>query len=516
MFSSSQIRLGLVSLGVIGVLYVASFYDYILFHAFAEIFGMVVAYSIFIFAWNTRRLARNSFFLNIGIAFLFIGFIDLIHFLVYKGMGIFPNMMGNVAAQLWLAARGLQAVSLCAAFVMIRRRARAGLFFAVYGFLTALAFFSIFVWKNFPNCFIEPGGLTPFKEMTEWIVAFLFLLAAVLLLIYRKRFDRQIFRDLLYSTFLMILTELSLTLYKDVFGFFNMVGHLCKIFGFYFIYKAVLEIGLTRPIRFLFLDLKNSQERLALDVVELEKKENELRLAKTELERSNRELEQFASVASHDLQEPLRKISFFAERLAAGENDAQKERDYLERVLSATHRMRTLIEDLLNYARVGTRAGSFEEVSLSDEIQTLLADIEIKVAETGAVIQIGELPTLYADRMQLRQLFQNLILNAIKFKKKDQTPQIEIRATPSGEGMEIRVIDNGIGFDQKYAERIFEPFRRLHGRAEYEGSGLGLAICRKIMARHGGTILAYGRPGEGAEFVLFFGGASLKKPELVS
>jgi signal transduction histidine kinase len=230
-----------------------------------------------------------------------------------------------------------------------------------------------------------------------------------------------------------------------------------------------------------------------------------LRATSQELERSNRELQDFASIASHDLQEPLRKIRAFGDRLATGHAAALDEsgQDYLARMTSAAARMQALIDDLLAYSRVASRQEAVHRVSLATVMSEVLVDLEQRLADThGAVKVIGSLPEVDADPMQLHQLLQNLIGNALKYRRPDVTPEVRVSCVESAAGWTIQISDNGIGFSQDQAARIFAPFQRLHGRGEFEGTGMGLAICRRIVERHGGTIAAHGRPGEGADFVV--------------
>jgi PAS domain S-box-containing protein len=226
------------------------------------------------------------------------------------------------------------------------------------------------------------------------------------------------------------------------------------------------------------------------------------------LERSNRDLEQFAAVASHDLQEPLRKIQTFGDRLAKLHHDELSDdgRDALDRMLSAAGRMQTLIADLLSFARVTTQAESFAPVDLSELTRRVCADLDLQIENAAAKVEIEPLPTIEADPLLISQLLQNLILNALKFRRDDQVPVVRISSRPRDQGAagehhcELLVEDNGIGFEAKYERRIFEVFQRLHGRSSYPGNGMGLAICRKIAEYHGGQISAEGEPGKGARF----------------
>ena len=253
------------------------------------------------------------------------------------------------------------------------------------------------------------------------------------------------------------------------------------------------------------------------DITERKRAEENLNRKAAELARSNAELEQFAYVASHDLQEPLRKIQAFGDRLKT-KCDAvnlQEGRDYLERMQSAAARMQALINDLLTFSRVISSQQPFVEVGLGTVIKGVLSDLEVRIEQTKAVLKVSELPTIEADPLQMRQLFQNLISNAMKFQPAGQQPVLEITAEiikgqfagtpeedPYAEQCRITIHDNGIGFDEKYHEKIFAVFQRLHGRNEYEGTGVGLAVCRRITDRHGGSITARSQPGQGASFII--------------
>ena len=226
-----------------------------------------------------------------------------------------------------------------------------------------------------------------------------------------------------------------------------------------------------------------------------------------ELKRSNRDLEEFAAVASHDLQEPLRKISAFGERLRANHAHALDPEglDFLGRMESAAQRMQVLILDLLEYSRVSTRPNPFATADLGVIAKEAKADLEREIAEAGGTIEIENLPAAEVDLSQMRRVFQNLLSNALKYHG-EAAPRItvkgEVISAESGERARISVQDNGIGFDEQYVERIFQPFQRLHGKHTFSGTGIGLAIVRKSVERHGGTVTAKSKPGEGSTFIL--------------
>ncbi|MBN1219351.1 MAG: hypothetical protein JXM69_10515 [Anaerolineae bacterium] len=232
---------------------------------------------------------------------------------------------------------------------------------------------------------------------------------------------------------------------------------------------------------------------------------DQLQAYTVDLERSNRELENFAYIASHDLQEPLRKIQLFSHRLHTRYAGSLNEQalDYLHRMLNAATRMQDLIEDLLTYSRVTTRAHPFEQVDLNRIASEVLTDLEGRIEESGGQITVGLLPTIEADAVQMRQLLQNLIGNSLKYHQPGKPPLVKIRAKINNGWCELTIEDNGIGFDEKNLERIFHVFERLHGRGKYEGTGIGLAICRKIVVdRHRGNITARSTPGEGTTFMV--------------
>jgi signal transduction histidine kinase len=230
----------------------------------------------------------------------------------------------------------------------------------------------------------------------------------------------------------------------------------------------------------------------------------ELERRARELARSNAELEQFASIASHDLQEPLRKVRTFTERVRELDADTLSDRglDYLQRANTSAERMQRLIEDLLVFSRVAMQTRPFTPVDLGQVTHDVLEDLDDLVRRSGARVTVGALPTINADAPQMRQLMQNLISNALKFRREDTTPEVDISAATDGDWVTIVVRDNGIGFETQYARRIFRVFERLHGRGAYPGTGIGLALCRKIADRHGGSVRAQSIVGEGSTFTV--------------
>jgi PAS domain S-box-containing protein len=261
--------------------------------------------------------------------------------------------------------------------------------------------------------------------------------------------------------------------------------------------------------------LRQLADQIGIALAQAQLLEEETR-QRQELARSNAELQQFAYIASHDLQEPLRKIQAFSNRLkekCSASLDNQG-RDYIERMHSAAERMQALINDLLILSQITTKAQPFVLVDLNQVTHEVISDLELRIHQTGGCVQVGELPTIAADPLQIHQLLQNLIGNALKFHRQGEAPIVKVngqileREQHFVAGLantaicQITIEDNGIGFEEKYLDRIFDVFQRLHGRNEYEGTGMGLAICRKIVERHGGSLTAQSTPMQGAKFIV--------------
>ena len=737
-------------------LYACGMYNYLLFHSIAEIFSVVVAGAIFVITWNTRQYLSNSFFLFLGISYLFVGGLDLIHTLSYEGIAIFDGYNTDLATQLWVAARFLESLSLLAAFLFLDGKLRVGSVLLIFAAIFVSLLLAIFYWRIFPACFVEGVGLTPFKKISEYIVSFCLLASAALLVVYREKFDDGVRRWIMGSIGLSIISELTFTTYISAYGPANLLGHYFKILSFCCIYKALVETGLRKPYSLVFRELKQSEEQyrslftnmfsgfakhkalfdengkpvdyvflqvnrafekitglrgkniigkkvtevlpgiaedpadwidnfgrvalsgepihmeqyagplnrwysvsayspekgffvtvfddisrrkqdeealrtagemleirvqertaelsrakelfqtiidnipvmiclfdshgdvrvlnnhyksligwnpgengttdlaeayqidptmcekiwsqmkqrepgwkdiilhttqgkelesswatvelsdgsliaIGIDITERKKDERERELVLQQLKRSNKELQDFAFVASHDLQEPLRKIQSFGDLLLTEFSDSIPEegRDFLARMQNSATRMRVLIDSLLAYSRVTTKTRPFLQISLSEAVEEALGNLVVLREENRASVEVGELPIVEGDEQQMVQLFQNLVGNALKFHRKGESPKVKIHARTihggrpdHADAYEIFVEDNGIGFDESHLSRIFAPFQRLHGKSEYEGVGIGLAICRKIVERHHGHITAESRPDGGAVFIV--------------
>lgn len=236
--------------------------------------------------------------------------------------------------------------------------------------------------------------------------------------------------------------------------------------------------------------------------LEAEQLNTELDKIITELKDSNEQLERFAYVASHDLQEPLRKVNSFTQLFERRYHDLvdEKGQKYIYYIKDGTLRMQQLISDLLQYSRINTKGDEFKKINTTKIVEDIIDLFDSKLKETNGKIVMGDLPDIYGDESQIRQLFQNLVGNAIKFGKEGVDPEITIRAEKAGSNWVFKVKDNGIGIEEAYKDRIFVIFQRLHSKEAYEGTGIGLAICRQILKKHGGEISLTSEPGNGTEF----------------
>jgi PAS domain S-box-containing protein len=246
---------------VLAILDFSALYDFLLFHTLAELFSIVVAFAIFVIAWNTRHIQNNRYFLFLGIAYLFVGFLDLAHTRTYKGMMVFQaSQDANTPTQLWIIARYIESISLLIAPVFFKRKIMPALVFIIYILITGFLLWSVFA-EVFPVCFVEGKGLTPFKKISEYIICVILLGAFYMLYANRARFSQAIFKLLATSIILTICSELAFTFYIGVYDLSNIIGHFFKFVAFYLIYKALVETGLREPYEFLFRELKESEKK---------------------------------------------------------------------------------------------------------------------------------------------------------------------------------------------------------------------------------------------------------------
>jgi signal transduction histidine kinase len=503
---NQPLKIVLVALAIIGS-FLISQQNFLLFHSVAEVFSIVIAGGIFMIAWNARSFLRNDYLMLMGVAYLYIAGIDLLHTLAYQGMGVFAADESNLPTQLWIAARYLESFSLLAAPLFLRRPLKAERTLGVYALITLVLLLSIFVWDIFPDCFVEGEGLTTFKRLSEYIICAALLGALFLLFMNRRSFDGQVLRLLMGSILLTITAELAFTFYVHVYGFSNLVGHYLKIVSFYLIYRAIIVTGLTQPYALLLREVRDAQQLLVLANEDLERKVQERTV---KLQETVADLEHFSYSIAHDMRAPLRCMSSFSSFLIE-DNHLGKDataRDYLQRIGSAARRMDLLIRDVLSYSQLTRAEAQLAQVDLNSLVREIVRDypgfqpdcVEIKIA--------GPLLPVIANAALLTICISNLIGNAIKFVAKGTKPQIRLWTESFEQGwVRFMVKDNGIGIEEGHLDRIWQMFERLHHEREYEGTGIGLSIVKRAVHRMNGKVGAESAPGKGSLFWIELKGA---------
>ena len=422
----------------------------------------------------------------IGVAYLFVGFIDLIHTFAYSGMGVFPTYDANLPTQLWIAARFLEAFSILIVFQIRNQKLNKYLTFSLY-FIVSTALFILIFLRLFPVCYVEGQGLTPFKIFSEYLIIGLIIVSLFLFYRSREDYDESFRIYLTIALILTILAELSFTLYVDVYGIANMVGHYFKLLSFSFIYLSVVRGSLDNPYQVLFRELATSQE------AEVKRAE--------ELAKLNEELEAFTSAVSHDVRRPLSNIVMSAEMLSEKFPEVLDE-EYLQEITSNAERALKLADNLLRLSRVSEKQLILSSVNLSKIAESIIEKLHEKNPDRLYSVKIQSNMKTECDSELLEIALDNLLNNAWKFCANKPKTEIDF-------GMELResdvvffLKDNGIGFDMVDATRIFEPFQRAKSSKEYEGTGIGLAIVERIIKAHSGRIWAESVLGEGA--VIYF------------
>lgn len=514
--ASSELAFELLTLAVVMVLlHLCSRYNYLLFHTLAEVTRIVILFSIFVLAWHSRRWSKSNYLVFVGISYLFVASLELVHALAYKGMGVFPGYDANLPTQLWICFRYLESVSLLLAALLIDRRTSAPVLFAVYLVVTVALAASIFAGK-FPDCFVEGKGLTPFKIQSEYVIVGIFIATIVPLAAQRRAFDRDVLLLLVASLVAAAAAEIAFTQYVSVYGPANELGHYLLLVSSYCMYRAILVVGLVNPYALLFRDLAQKESELEVRVEQrtaaLTQSEERYRQLNIELEQrvqdrtakfeaANKELEAFAYSVSHDLRAPLRAINGFSRILLedyGGRLDAEGQR-IVNVVCDSARQMDQLISDILAFSRIQHQELAVAEIDMDELVRSVLQDFGLVTEGRKLKVEVGQLPKARGDAAMIRRVWTNLVDNAIKFTGPKADARIEIGGRIDAGDAVYFVKDNGVGFDMKQADRLFGVFQRLHG-AEFAGTGIGLAIIKRILVRHGGRIWADAKVDEGATF----------------
>jgi signal transduction histidine kinase len=466
-------------------LYLSSLHSFLLFHSLAETFSIVVACGIFMFAWNARRFLENNYLLFVGIAFLFVAFLDLFHTLSYEGMGIFSTSGANLPTQLWIAARYLQAFTFLIAPFWLKRKLNVQWTFSAYTLVTGLLMLSIFYWKIFPTCYVDGFGLTPFKIISEYVISVLLVISLYLLWQKRQDFEIDVARLLVASLAVTAVSEIAFTSYVSVYSHTNMLGHVLKFVAFYLVYKAVIETGLEKPYDILLRQVKHNENILFQNTVELRAR--------------NEELDAFAHTVAHDLKEPIATLLITAETLndpTLGADERQQSVGYIQNI---AHRMSSIVNDLLQLSEVRQSDVPLEVLDMQAIVNAAILRLQELLHEKHAEIQLtGTWPAALGHAPWVEEVWVNYLSNAMNYG--GNPPRVILGTDVQADGMRrFWVRDNGPGLTPEEQELLFRPFTRLV-QSRPHGHGLGLSIVFRIVKKLGGQVGVESTPGEGATF----------------
>ena len=494
-------RVAFCILALIG-LYLVSLYSYLLFHSLIEMFSVVIACGIFMLAWNSRRFMDNDYLLFVGIAYLFIGALDMVHTLAYKGMGVFQGFGANLPTQLWIAARYTESLSLLIAPLLLGRKLKPK--FLIFGYTVAISLLlgTIFYWDIFPDCFVTGIGLTPFKKVSEYVISLILLASISLLLRKRKHLNRRVLHLLVASIIVTVASELAFTFYIDLYGLPNLVGHFLKLVSFYIIYQAIIRTGLVKPYNLLF---------------------RELSAANAKLSGVNRHKDVFLADMSHELRTPLTAILGISEVLQMEIHGSLNEEQLqaLQRIEESGRHLLDLINDILDISKIeaGKLGLEMDTVSVEsvcqDSLQFIKESAQKKRLRISTSFHSG-LATFQADERRLKQILVNLLSNAVKFTPDGGTIGLEVVDDLEKETILFAVWDTGIGIPADQMKHLFQPFVQLDNSPsrQHKGTGLGLALTRRLAELHGGSISVESVVGKGSRFTISLPWRTVEKVEL--
>lgn len=477
-------------------LFMVQSYNYLLFHNFAEIFSIVVGGGIFMIALTSRELFDNHYLVFIGVAYVFVGFIDMIHTLTYKGMGVVAGFGSNLPTQLWIFGRFTESISLLIAPLFVKRKPKLWLVGIVYAAITLFVFVGLFSWKIFPDCFIEGQGLTPFKIISEYVICLLLAGAGYFLARQKSHFDSRVYRLLQGSILVTIASELSFTFYTDPYGFSNVVGHYLKIVSFYFIYEAVIVTGIKEPARTHFRQLKQNEALLEEMVTS---KTAELLSVQKKLSQAQRlsDIGTLAATVAHELRNPLSVIKLGLYNIKKKNMDSSFDQ-HIAHMETKIVESDTIISNLLNYSRI--KMPVFTSLHLYDFLQERTDSLAVRFANKHITLHknLEKIKNVLveADPVQMGEVFDNIIINAFQAQEEREEVMIRIDGNLKDSTICVEVSDNGVGIDSQNLNKIFTPFFTTKAK----GTGLGLSISKEFVELHGGTITVASQKGKGSTF----------------
>ncbi|MCL5408708.1 MAG: ATP-binding protein [Candidatus Omnitrophica bacterium] len=493
---SDEIRARLlIGILILSLLYLVNQYNVILFQTISEIFLVVICIGIFFVTWNSKIFIKNNFFLFLGISLFFVGVIHITHIILYSSISA-PLLLKNpnVHEQVRLVSWYFLGASFLSSFYFINKKIETYVIIPILGGITFIVLFLIYN-GIFPVCYTSKHTLTSFDETSNYIISAIFLIS--ILLLYRKKrfFDTAIFKFLLISIILFMITVPIFSFQKDIPEIFIFLAFSITILAFYILYKGMIETTLTNPYSMLFKEIKESHD----DIENLNK---QLQQNIRDLEIINQDLESFNWTISHDLKTPFNIISAFASNIIKNCEGIIPEKTikHIGIIRDESEKGRNLIENLLHFFTSSLKKLEIQNISIEKIVRDVFEQLKISNPDRNIILNIKPAPDAKGDNSTIKEVIYNLILNAIKFTKKREIAIIEFGGYKKDNDNCFYVKDNGIGFNMEYATKIFNVLEKVHDKKEYDGSGIGLAIVNKIIKKHGGTVWAESKENEGSTF----------------
>jgi signal transduction histidine kinase len=454
---------------------------------------------LFAITWNARRFLDNHYLLFVGIAASFIGILDLLHTLTYKGMNIIQSPL-YFANQFWIATRFFESIVLLSGFLFVSNRLNIRIkhLLIVYTIATVAIILSILYFKNFPTCYIDGIGQTPFKIISEYVIIAILITALVVLIKNKKYFEHDTYSLITASIVLTIASEFSFTLYIANYDYINKVGHIFKVLSFYMIYKANIQNGFTKPFETFFRELKISEEKVKQANLELEK----------QISTKNK----FFSIISHDLRNPFSVLLGFSELLLKNHNkydDAEREK-IIRTLYGSSEKTFRLLENLLAWSRVQTNSIPFKPVKfdikdiIDENILLLRSNAKIKNIE---IVREYNAELVFADVDMVKTIVRNLLSNAVKFTLREGVITITTKRELSV--VYISISDTGVGIAPDKIQKLFKIDKTYttRGTENESGTGLGLLLSYEFAIKNNGEITVESEVNKGSTFTLSLPGA---------
>ena len=500
----NRITQGIIIIIFLLVTFIISRHNYLLFHAFAEGLSIFISFSVFVIAWNSKKYMNDDYLLIIGIAYLFIGVLDFLHTLSYKGMSIFLDY-DYYANQLWIAARFFESIIIVTALFFVGRKKKiyAYKLMIIYSFVFFGIIYSIFYSDIFPVCFIEGKGQTLFKLLSEYLIIFILFLALILIHFKKHMFEKKIAKLLALSIFMTMSSEMAFTFYVDNYGIFNLIGHYFKIVSFYLIYEAIIVTGIRNPYNLIFKELSDTNK-------EMQQLNEKLLASIAESEEANQAKSKYTSVLSHEMRTPLNGILGFAQ-LMQFTKLSEEQAEYTDEIIYSANNLRQIIDNVLDVEKFKTNKMQFsqDKIMLKKFLLKHMKFFEMLCKDKGLrfeyKIDIDDQIHVLADGDKIKQVLNNLISNAVKFTEEGSV-HLNISCVRNSNDLclMIQVRDTGTGITQTDQELLFEPFVQVGEikKTKYGGSGLGLSICQEIVNYYKGNIEVESVLNNGSSFTV--------------